>query len=184
MRNRARVLEEYAVMQARAGEQRGFAQLVALRGPKLLAHATRLLGHREDARDVVQDAWVEILNGLKGLREPCAFAAWSTRIVTRRCARYISGQVKRRKLSAQLWSEAQIMPEMNQQDDNGQTLAIREAIAALPAPQSATIALFYLEEMSVAEVAIALDVPIGTIKTRLMHAREKLKHALKGMTND
>ena len=183
MRNRARVLEEYAVMQARAGEQRGFAQLVALRGPKLLAHATRLLGHREDARDVVQDAWVEILNGLKGLREPNAFAAWSTRIVTRRCARYIGGQIKQRELGAQLWHEAQIMPEAAQNDD-GQAQAIREAIGTLPAAQSATIALFYLEEMSVAEVAIALDVPIGTVKTRLMHAREKLKHALKGMTND
>ena len=183
MRNRARVLEEYAVMQARAGEQRGFAQLVKLRGPKLLAHATRLLGHREDARDVVQDAWVDILNGLSGMREPRAFAAWSTRIVTRRCARYINGQIKRRELGAELWSEAQILPEVSHHDDN-QARIIREAIAALPAAQSATIALFYLEEMSVAEVAIALDIPMGTVKTRLMHARENLKHALKGVTND
>ncbi len=183
MRNRARVLEEYAVMHARAGEQRGFTQLVALRGPKLLAHATRLLGHHEDARDVVQDAWVEILKGLNGLREPNAFAAWSTRIVTRRCARYIGSRVKQRELGAQLWSEAQIIPEMKQ-DDDGQARAIRQAIAALPTAQSATIALFYLEEMSVTEVAVALDVPIGTVKTRLMHARKKLKHALKGMTND
>lgn len=183
MQNRARVLEEYAVMQARVGEQRGFAQLVELRGPKLLAHATRLLGHREDARDVVQDAWVDILKGLSGMREPRAFAAWSTRIVTRRCARYISGQIKRRELGTELWSEAQILPDVPYHDDN-QARVIRKAIAALPAAQSATIGLFYLEEMSVAEVAIALDIPRGTVKTRLMHARENLKYALKGVSND
>ena len=58
--------------------------------------------------------------------------------------------------------------------------AVRQAIKALPPPQAAAISLFYLEDMSVAEVAIALDVPPGTIKTRLMHARTKLNKALKG----
>ena len=183
MRNRARVLEEYAVMQAQAGAPHGFAQLVKLRGPKLLAHATRLLGHREDALDIVQEAWVEILRGLRGLREPSAFASWSTRIVTRRCARYISGQIKRRELGEALWSQGQIEPEEPAQDD-GEAQAVRAAIDALPAAQSATIALFYLEEMSITEVAIALDIPRGTVKTRLMHAREKLKHALEGEINE
>ena len=44
----------------------------------------------------------------------------------------------------------------------------------------AAIALFYLEDMSVAEMAVALDVPAGTVKTRLMHARRKLRAALEG----
>ena len=56
--------------------------------------------------------------------------------------------------------------------------AVRRAIAALPPDQAATIALFYLEEMSVAEVALALDVPAGTVKTRLMRARQQLQEAL------
>lgn len=57
---------------------------------------------------------------------------------------------------------------------------LRAAIASLPPDQAATIALFYLEEMSVAEVVIATDVPIGTVKTRLMHARAKLRAILEG----
>ncbi len=179
MQQRGRVLEEYVVMQAQVGEPRAYAQLVALRGPKLLAHATRLLGDQEDARDMVQEAWVEILRGLKGLREPSAFAAWSTRIVTRRCARFIGKQIKRRELGEQLWSHGQIEPEKHAHDE-GEAHTVRAAIAQLPPAQSATIALFYLEEMSVTEVAIALDIPRGTVKTRLMHARDRLRHALKG----
>jgi RNA polymerase sigma-70 factor (ECF subfamily) len=58
--------------------------------------------------------------------------------------------------------------------------AVRRAIRTLPAEQQAAIALFYLEDMSIAEVAVALDVPAGTVKTRLMHARRKLRDALEG----
>jgi len=57
---------------------------------------------------------------------------------------------------------------------------VRHAVRALPPDQQAAIALFYLEEMSVAEVAIALDAPVGTIKTRLMHGRSKLRLAILG----
>lgn len=44
----------------------------------------------------------------------------------------------------------------------------------------AALGLFYLEEMSVAEVAVVLEVPVGTVKTRLMHARRKLREQLEG----
>jgi RNA polymerase sigma factor (sigma-70 family) len=50
----------------------------------------------------------------------------------------------------------------------------------LPPEQRSALALFHLEEMSVAEVAVALDVPLGTVKTRLLHARRKLREALEG----
>ena len=54
------------------------------------------------------------------------------------------------------------------------------ALAALPPDQRAAIALFHLEDLSIAETAIALNVPAGTVKTRLMHARRKLRAALEG----
>jgi RNA polymerase sigma-70 factor (ECF subfamily) len=58
--------------------------------------------------------------------------------------------------------------------------ALRAAIDKLPADQRAAIALYHFEELSVAEVAVALHVPVGTVKTRLMHARHKLRAALQG----
>jgi RNA polymerase sigma-70 factor (ECF subfamily) len=57
---------------------------------------------------------------------------------------------------------------------------LRKALAKLPDEQRVAIGLFYLEEMSVAEVAVALEIPVGTVKTRLMHARKKLRAALEG----
>lgn len=57
---------------------------------------------------------------------------------------------------------------------------VRDAIATLPAKQRAAMALFYTEDLSVAEIAIALDVPPGTVKTRLMHARRNVRAQLEG----
>ena len=60
---------------------------------------------------------------------------------------------------------------------------MRHAISRLPPDQAATIALFYLDDLTVTEVATALDVPMGTVKTRLMHARRKLRALLEGENN-
>lgn len=61
---------------------------------------------------------------------------------------------------------------------------VRAAVRALPAGQRAAVGLFYFEEMSVAEVAVALDVPAGTVKTRLMHARRALRATLGGENHE
>ena len=55
---------------------------------------------------------------------------------------------------------------------------LARVMANLSPDHRAAIALFYLEDLSVAEIAVALDVPSGTVKTRLMHAREKLRRSL------
>ncbi|MFK8032604.1 MAG: RNA polymerase sigma factor [Hyphomicrobiales bacterium] len=183
MRNKSLVLEEYLVTSARLGDRDAFAKLVQLRGPRLLAHASRLLQNREEARDIVQEAWLDILRGLRSLRDPVAFPAWATRIVTRRCARFIRAQQTQRALKAELTEEAKL-DAFEHPPDATDAERVRTEIAALPPKQAATIALFYLEDMSVGEVAMALDVPRGTVKTRLMHAREQLKNVLKGDTDE
>ncbi|HHS93904.1 MAG TPA: RNA polymerase sigma factor, partial [Rhodobacterales bacterium] len=147
-----------------------------------MAHAVRLLGEHEGARDAVQDAWVEIFRGLGGLRDDAAFLPWALRITTRRVARVIRARQHDRRLAADYTAEAATAtPE--QGPSALEAGEVRRAIASLPPAQAATIALFYLEDMNVTEVACALDVPVGTIKTRLMHARRKLRTILEGETN-
>ena len=174
-----RALETYLVAAARTGDRGALGRLAELRGPRLLAHATRLLGHPEEARDAVQEAWIDILRGLPGLREPAAFPAWATMIVTRRCARLVRGKQADRSLARDFAVETvEHVPETGPDAADARTL--RAAIAALPPAHRATVALFYLEDMTVPEVALATDVPVGTVKTRLMHARDKLRHLLEG----
>ena len=72
-----KALEGYLVASAKAGDRRAMSALIKLRGPRLMAHAGRLLGDAEVGRDLVQDAWAEILRGLPKLRENSAFLPWA-----------------------------------------------------------------------------------------------------------
>lgn len=175
--HRSRILDEYLLASARTGDREAFAMLARRWQAKLLAHAWRLLGDTEAARDAVQDGWIEIIRSLPRLRDERAFPAWAFRIVTRRCASAIGSAVWQRSLIAATKPSEPKVEAMESARDHER---LRLAIRGLPEEQRAAIALFHFEEMSVAEVAVALDVPAGTVKTRLMHARRKLRAALGG----
>jgi len=172
------VPDDYLVAAARLGDRRALGLLARRWHRKLVAHAWRLLGDRDAATDAVQEAWTEIVRGIAGLNHAQAFPAWAYRIVSRRCARSVGQTQRQRRLEAAIVAEPQPPTEPSEAaTDLGK---LRAAIRALPAGQRAAVALFHLDEMSVAEVAVALDIPAGTVKTRLMHARQKLREALEG----
>lgn len=176
-------LDAWLAASARAGDHDSMRQLAARWYPLLTAHAWRLTGDADAAQDAVQEAWVEIVRGLPGLRDDRAFAAWAYRIVTRRCARLVASRQADRRLTRAFANE----PRDDRADDchdEGELGRLKAAMARLPSDQRAAVALFHLQGLSVAETAIALDVPAGTVKTRLMHARRKLRSVLEGDSNE
>jgi RNA polymerase sigma-70 factor (ECF subfamily) len=167
-----RALFALHVAGARLGRARDFAALVELAGPRLLAHARSLTDDVETARDTVQDSWAAIARGLHTLRDDRAFLPWALAIVTRAAARDLKRRIRARATEAEL-GRAQAEPGADPPD-------LRAAIRELPAGQRAVMDLFYLEGLSVAEVATALAIPPGTVKTRLMHARSHLRALMTG----
>lgn len=167
-----RALMALHVAGARLGHERDFTALVELAGPRLLVHARRLTDDLETARDTVQEAWVAIARGLNGLRDDRAFLPWALAIVTRAAARDIKRRIRARATEAEMARE-QAEPGADPPD-------LRAAISELPAGQRAVMDLFYIEGLSVAEVATALAIPPGTVKTRLMHARSHLRAQMTG----
>lgn len=162
-----RALVALHVAGARLGRQQDFAALVRLTGQRLQAHARRLTDDNETAHDVVQEAWAAIAPGLNGLRDDRAFMPWAMAIVTRAAARDLRGRIRARET---------VVEYARQQGEPGAPPPdLREAIAELPSGQRTVLALFYLDGLSVAEIATALLIPPGTVKTRLMHARHRLR---------
>lgn len=186
-RDSERVYDEYLVVAAQGGDRAAWERLVARWQPRLLRHAWRLTGQADRAADLVQDAWVDIWKGLRRLEDVVAFPAWAFRIVTRRCHRAFDETDRERAGMREL---AEVSTESDDAE-GAEAIArdidlarVRAAMATLPPAQRAALSLFHLEALSVAEIAIALDVPPGTVKTRLMHARRKLRAVLEGVGDD
>jgi RNA polymerase sigma-70 factor (ECF subfamily) len=175
-----RALDAALVIGARAGDAALRDALVRRWHRRLVAHGWRLTGDPALAEEAVQAAWIDILRGLPQLRDEAAFAAWAFRIVTRKVAAGIGGRVAARDLTAALASEAATLPDEASLDDHAERADLRAAVATLPPGHRAAVALHYFEELSIAEVAVALGVPSGTVKTRLMHARARLRRILEG----
>jgi RNA polymerase sigma-70 factor (ECF subfamily) len=181
MRDSDRIYDEFLVAAAITGDRPAAQRLVARWHPRLWRHAWRVLGDAERAKDVVQDSWIDIIKGIGRLDDVAAFPAWAFRIVTRRC---------QRSFGASAWSAAtvdddEVERHLGQPVDDAAESAVDvslvlAAIGRLPATQRAAMALFYLEDLTVGEIAVATDVPPGTVKTRLLHARRKVRAILDG----
>lgn len=175
-RRAEQVVDEILVLLAQDGDTRALERLAARWRPKHYAHARRVLGAEDGAADAVQEAWLGILKGLRSLRDPARFAAWSYAIVTRRC----HDMLRRR----QRWPEAESTTDVPDPStaDVGRSHDLRTAIAKLPDQQRAVIGLYYLEGFNVAEIAEAVGISEGTVKSRLYHARLMLRRHFSGDT--
>ena len=180
-RESERIYDEFLVAAAVTGDRAALSRLVARWNPRLIRHAWRLLGERERAKDMAQEGWMDILRGLSQLNDVAAFPAWAYRIVTRRCQREFH---RRGREAIAVDDEELEMAAQAAEKASAEWAAdlstVMAAIGGLPGPQRAALALFYIEDLSVAEIAIATDVPPGTVKTRLMHARRKVRAILQG----
>jgi RNA polymerase sigma factor (sigma-70 family) len=103
-RDLERALDEYLVSLSQAGSIEALDRLARRWTPRVLRYATRVLGGSGDAvetaRDVVQDTWIGVIRGLRGLRDPAQFPAWIYGIATRKCADTIRKRKRRRRLDA------------------------------------------------------------------------------------
>nr|WP_166174967.1 RNA polymerase sigma factor [Altererythrobacter segetis] len=167
-----RRFDELLVTLVQGGDRAAGERLVRRWHPRLLRTARRLVG-AEMAPGVVQEAWISILRGIGSLRDPARFAPWAFGILHRRCADAIRRAQARRSI-AMGEVEAPVQPAPDE------ALALVGAFAALPAEQRLAAQLFFVEGLTLAEIAEVQQVPVGTAKSRLFHARRRLKAALEG----
>ncbi|HWI71281.1 MAG TPA: bifunctional nuclease domain-containing protein [Baekduia sp.] len=163
-----------------AAGRAAFDVLVRRHHPMLTRTVTRALGGDEAlAADAAQDAVLQALVGLPGLREPGAFGAWLTGIGLR-VARRLGERARRADgLSERLNVLASGEPGPDEAAQRRATVArVREAVAALPPGQRDAVFLHYLAGLSRAEVAEHLGTGEGAIRTRLHKARATLREHL------
>ena len=176
-----RALDEYLVSLSKAGSVEALDGLARRWTPRLLRYAARMLAGVEDsadtARDVVQETWVSAIRGLRGLRDPTQFRSWIYGIATRRCADALRVHTRRRRLDANV-PVGDAGPPVASLPSPERQIDLANAIRGLPPIHRAAVHLFYREDLSVEEIAAVLGIPVGTVKSRLHHAREAIRRQL------
>jgi RNA polymerase sigma-70 factor, ECF subfamily len=177
MRTAEDIQDELLVMGCQDGDGESLIALVNRWQPRLLCHAMRLTREHEAVRDVVQDAWVAIVRGIRRLDDPARFAPWVYRIVTNKCADWTRQRQRQRATLVPLAVEP-AAKEASAEDARDDVAAMRKAIGQLPHDQRAILSLFYVEELSLRNIAEVLSLPVGTVKSRLHYARNNLKEVI------
>ncbi len=180
---------------AKNGDREAFDQLVEGLRSQAFRVAVGLVGSREDAMELSQEAFLKTYRARASYREGEPFLPWFHRILRNCCYSHLRQRGKLRKSSLTARDEAgedegdweieddgPAPHEAALQDERAQTFW--RAFRTLSARDREILSLRHFQERSYQEIADALAIPIGTVMSRLFHARRRLRDALGGMLED
>ena len=167
--------ESASVVRAQCGDREALELLLRSAQPPLHRYVSRLIGATA-ADDVVQEVLVTLARKLTWLAEPTLFRAWMFRIASRRAFDHLRSE--RRRAEHPLDEEVQVglaAPEPIPSDD-----LLRELLDSdrLTPASRAVLVLHFQEELPLAEVAAILEIPLGTVKSRLAFGLKALRRHL------
>lgn len=176
--------QQSLIAAAKRGDLQAFNQLILAHQSMAFNLAYRILGDGEAAADVTQEAFLKAFRGLKAYRGG-SFKAWILRIVTNACYDYLRSQQRRPANSLEAMLEESpdhslLMREEGESPDDYVLRAelsnvIQAGIATLPPDQRTALILSDILGFSYQEIAEIATINLGTVKSRLSRAREKLR---------
>ncbi len=181
--------DQMLISRSQTGDQSAFNTLIRKHEARAYQYAFRLTRNSEEASDVVAEAFVRIFNALHNFKGQSAFTTWMYRILTN-CFLDIRKKERSRpslSLEATLQTaEGEIERQVEdtartpyeETERNERESLVENAVTLLPEYQRAMILMYHAEMLSYEEIASALDLPIGTVKSRLNRARLSLRDLL------
>ena len=181
------ISDEELVARATGGDLESFNQLVGRWERPIYALAYRTLGREEDARDVVQEAFLRAFRGLKGFKGQAKFSSWLYRITLNLCRDWMRKarrapmiQVPESEdgldMAEQMPSTAESVEDLVERSQ--MSAAVAKAMAELPEEQRIAIVMKEYHGLTFQEIADALDCPLSTVKTRLYQGLSVLRRRL------
>ena len=179
------------VARARAGDQASLGRLLQTHERRIYNVCLRMVNQAEDAAELTQDALMKAVQKLDGFRGDSRFGTWLTRVAMNGCLSHL----RKRKLrqTASLDSNlpggaalrlADSLPQSREPDAHSRVeqkeglQLLYEALAGLDPDQRAVIVLRDIDQMDYAQIAETLEIPPGTVKSRLFRARLALRQSM------
>ena len=177
------------INQVLKGNQNAFGEIVELYKDQVFQICFRLLGNRHEAEDLAQEAFVRAFVNIQSFNLKMKFSTWLYRIATNLCIDRLRKKKPDYHLDAEVAGTeglnlySQIAADSMMPEEELESLELQESIQAviskLPEKYRSVIVLKYIEELSLKEISEILDLPVGTVKTRIHRGREALRKQLR-----
>ena len=179
--------EELPVAAARAGDARAWDALFQRYQLPLYAYVHELVRHEQTALDVVQESFIAAARHIGTLADDVRFGSWLFSIAHQKVVQHWRRRGREAALFESIGDAA--VEFAAAADDPGQWLlrkeqeeCFHEILAKLPPPQRAVVLLHFLEDFPLADIAGITGAPLGTVKSRLHHAKRALRRLLEEQT--
>ncbi len=177
------------VNQSLRGDKRAFGMLVEQYQSSALSIALKLMRHRQESEDVLQESFIKAYKNLHRFDTTLKFSTWLFRIVTNQCidrlrAKKTAVKMESAEIDRMEWIiDRNPTPEqyMIQHETKKQT---EQLIAALPPSYRAVVILRYERGLAIQEIADILEIPLNTAKTRIHRAREIMRAKVTSRTSE
>ncbi len=182
LKSKSQLLDELLVLQAQGGDRQAINILVQKWNKKLVYQSYIRTNNWEESQDIVQNVWQWLYHHLDKLDDVSNFASWIRTIVDRRSIDWVRKASTKKEVNKK--SDGTIgfdhFDIVDDTDDVGNRQEeslnrLEKGLQRLNADMKLILTLYYLESSSIESISKILKIPKGTVKSRLFHAREKLK---------
>jgi RNA polymerase sigma-70 factor, ECF subfamily len=167
--------ETWLALRAQAGDREAFDRLFRMLQEPLYRYIFSLVGARAPAEDVLQEVFILIYRKIRWLREPELLRPWVYRIATREAFKHLK---RERRWTDKAEDESVLLDLPAPSCDDLAPEMIAQLVDRLSPASRAVIALHYLHEMPLAEIAEVMGVAVGTVKSRLAYGLDMMRRQL------
>ena len=162
-------METY-IKRAKKGDIEAFINLMDINKTYMYKVAKSILNNNEDIADAIQETILSCYKNIEKLKEIKYFKTWMTRILINKCNALLKKNKKIMNLDMEITEDLKI--------EESYKLDLKESINNLDSDLKIIVILYYYEDMSIKDISESLNIPQGTIKSRLSRARKRLKEIL------
>lgn len=178
---------EALLQRCRAGDSEALEELIRRYERKLFYYARRLVANEADAWDVLQLTWVRVIKSIRNLRDPDKLVPWLYRVTRNTTLSHRASLLaQERWVDRSAPVDALSSPDaLSPADTHTHTHSppwspedVHRGLDTLPAHHRDALTLYFLDDLSIDQIASVLGVSEGTVKSRLHYAKKSLKHTL------
>jgi RNA polymerase sigma-70 factor, ECF subfamily len=166
--------DDELVRRFQQGQEQAFVELMRRHERRVYNLAYRMLGHPEEARDATQETFLSCFRHLRRFRGDAAFTTWLHRIAVNVCY----DGLRKRTATATPTDVREPIPAPDHADAAAASVDVQQALLAVPPEFRAVLIMHEVQDLAVADIAHATDIPVGTVKSRLHRGRVALARAL------